>query len=117
VRRATGDELYATVAQSRGVLVDLAPPAPGNMLFWLNQQPHPDIRYTSIMRVGTFSMPGDQLVPPQSQDMNRVPALAGRAQTYSMAEGHLLTPQDGDLVGNLLARPPDADAQPRAPAG
>jgi triacylglycerol lipase len=105
VRRATGDGMYATLQQSRGVLVDLSPPAPGNLLFWLNQQPHPPIRYTSIMRIGTFAMPGDQVVPPLSQDLNRIPALAGQVTTYSMAQGHLLTAQDGDLIGNLLARP------------
>ena len=79
------------------------PPAPGNMLFWLNQQPHPDIRYTAIMRVGRVTMPGDHMVPPMSQDLSRVPALAGRVKTYAMAQGHLLTAQDGDLIGNLLA--------------
>ena len=103
VRRATGDALYATLRYSRGVLFDLAPPAPGNLLFWLNQQPHPDIRYTSIMRIGTFYLPGDHVVPPPSQDLNRAPALAGRVTTYFMSEGHLLSPQDGDLIGNLLA--------------
>jgi pimeloyl-ACP methyl ester carboxylesterase len=114
VRRATGDALYSTVRVSRGLLLDLTPPAPGNLLFWLNQQPHPDIRYTSIMRIGTFQMPGDQVVPPLSQDLNRVPALAGRAQTYSMAQGHLLTAQDGDLIGNLLARPAATAASEKA---
>lgn len=103
VRQATGDAAYATLQQSRGVLVDLTPPAPGNLLFWLNQQPHPPIRYTSVMRIGTFTMPGDQIVPPISQDLNLAPALAGRVKTYSMAQGHLLTPLDGDLIGNLLA--------------
>ena len=103
VRRTTGDGLYATLQQSRGVLLDLLPPAPGNLLGWLNQQPHPDIRYTSIMRSGTFVMPGDQVVPPVSQDMNQIPALAGKARTYRMAQGHLLTAQDGDVIGNLLA--------------
>lgn len=110
VRRKTGNALYATVQQSRGLLHDLTPPAPGNLLFWLNQQPHPAIRYTSIMRVGTFSMPGDQVVPPLSQDLNRVPALAGKVTTYSMAQGHLLTAQDGDLIGNLLMPPAKATA-------
>lgn len=110
VRRATGDALYSTVQFSRGLLLDLTPPAPGNLLFWLNQQPHPDIAYTSIMRIGTFHMPGDHVVPPPSQDLNRVPALAGRAKTYSMAQGHLLTAQDGDLIGNLLAQPAKAAA-------
>ena len=104
VRRATGDAVYATVQQSRGVLLDLTPPAPGNLLFWLNRQPHPPIEYTSIMRIGTFYMPGDHVVPPLSQDLNRAPALYGKVTTYSMAQGHLLTPQDGDLIGNLLAQ-------------
>jgi pimeloyl-ACP methyl ester carboxylesterase len=104
VRRATGDAVYATVQQSRGVLLDLTPPAPGNLLFWLNRQPHPPIHYTSIMRIGTFYMPGDHVVPPLSQDLNRAPALYGKVTTYSMAQGHLLTPQDGDLIGNLLAQ-------------
>ncbi|MCB1790697.1 MAG: alpha/beta fold hydrolase [Gammaproteobacteria bacterium] len=111
VRRATGDALYATVRQSRGVLFDLLPPAPGNLLFWLNQQPHPKIAYTSIMRIGNFYMPGDQVVPSLSQDLNRAPALAGRVKTYSMAEGHLLTPQDGDLIGNLLLSPAKKKSQ------
>lgn len=102
VRRATGNALYQTVRQSRGVLLDLTPPAPGNLLFWLNQQAHPDIRYTSVMRIGTFRMPGDRVVPPLSQDLNRVPALQGKVKTYSMAQGHLLTAQDGDLIGNLM---------------
>lgn len=105
VQRATGPAVYATVQHSRGVLIDLLPPAPGNLLFWLNRQPHPDIRYTSIMRIGTFRMPGDHVVPPLSQDLNRAPALYGKVKTYSMAQGHLLTPQDGDLIGNLLAKP------------
>ncbi len=115
VRRKTGDALYATLHHSRGVLLDLAPPAPGNMLFWLNQQPHPDIGYTSIMRIGTVYMPGDQWVPPMSQDMNQVPALAGRSQTYSMAQGHLLGPTDGELIANLLTEQPPAKAKSGAP--
>lgn len=118
VRRATGDALYATVRHSRGLLVDLLPPRPGNLLFWLNSQTHPDIRYTAIMRIGTFMMPGDHVVPPLSQDLNRVPALAGRVKTYSMAQGHLLTPADGDLIANLIAqrKPGAGDRQaPSAP--
>lgn len=109
VRRATGHALYDTLQQSRGVLIDLMPPAPGNLLFWLNRQPHPDIAYTSIMRIGTFYMPGDYVVPPLSQDLNRAPALLGRVKTYSMANGHLLTPLDGDLIGNLLNANPSQE--------
>ncbi len=102
VRRRTGRFIYNTLRVSRGVLLDLTPPRPGNLLFWLNQQPHPDIRYTSIIRTGTFRMPGDQIVPPASQDMRLVPALKDKAESYTMATGHLLTHQDGLVLANLL---------------
>lgn len=101
-RRSTGRWLYDTLRASRGVLFDLTPPRPGNLLFWLNQQPHPEIRYTSVIRTGTFRMPGDQVVPPRSQDMRLIPALGDRAESYRMAQGHMLTPQDGHLLANLL---------------
>ena len=102
VKRHTGAPLYNTLKASRGVLLDLTPPRPGNLLDWLNRQPHPDIRYTSVIRTGTFRMPGDRIVPPRSQDMRLVPALGERAESYSMAQGHLLTQQDGHLLANLL---------------
>lgn len=102
VRRSTGRWLYDTLRASRGVLFDLTPPRPGNLLFWLNRQTHPEIRYTSVIRTGTFRMPGDQVVPPRSQDMRLVPALGDRAHSYRMAQGHMLTPQDGHLLANLL---------------
>lgn len=102
VRRRVGRPLYNTLRASRGVLRDLAPARPGNLLFWLNRQPHPEIRYTSIIRTGTFRMPGDQLVPPRSQDMRLVPPLRERANSFVMAQGHMLTPQDGHLLANLL---------------
>ena len=102
VRRSTGRFIYNTLRVSRGVLLDLTPPRPGNLLFWLNQQPHPEIRYTSIIRTGTFRMPGDQVVPPVSQDMRLVAALRDKAESYTMATGHLLTHQDGQVLANLL---------------
>jgi len=37
--------------------------------------------------------------------MNRIPALAGKAQTLVMASGHLLTAQDGHLLAKILAEP------------
>ena len=102
VRRRTGRFLYHTLKASRGILFDLTPARPGNLLFWLNQQPHPDIRYTSVIRVGTVQMPGDLIVPPLSQDLRLIKPLGERAQSYLMAQGHMLTPQDGHLLANLL---------------
>jgi len=102
VRRHTGDAIYNTLKASRGVLFDMTPPRPGNFLFWLNRQPHPDIRYTSIIRTGTFRMPGDRIVPPVSQDMRLIPALKDKASSYTMAQGHLLTREDGHVLANLL---------------
>jgi pimeloyl-ACP methyl ester carboxylesterase len=102
VRRSTGSGIYNTLRASRGVLFDMTPPRPGNLLYWLNRQPHPDIRYTSIIRNGTVHMPGDQVVPPVSQDMRLIPALKGKASSYTMAQGHLLNPQDGHVLANLL---------------
>lgn len=103
VKRRLGSWLYHTLKASRGVLHDLMPPRPGNLLYWLNGQPHPDIDYISIIRSGTFYMPGDRMVPPFSQDMRRVPAIGKRARAYTMAQGHLLSPMDGQVIVNLLA--------------
>ncbi len=101
VKRKTGDALYHSVKQSRGLLLDLLPPQPGSMLFWLNQQAHPEITYISVMRTGPFQM-GDQVVPTPSQDLRLVPALKGKAKSYQMAQGHMLTTLDGNLLVNLL---------------
>lgn len=103
VRNNTGNGLYNTLQASRGVLIDLAPPRPGNLLWWLNAQPHPQIAYVSIVRGAPYMLPGDELVPGFSQDLNQVPALAGKARSYTVAYGHLLGPQDGDILSRLLA--------------
>ena len=116
VKEHIGGWLYYTLKASRGVLHDLTPARPGNLLFWLNSQPHPDIEYISIIRQGTTFMPGDRVVPGFSQDLRQVPALAGRARAYTTWEGHLLSPQDGQVIVNLLAAetqaPPPAAQEP-----
>ena len=103
VKRKVGDQLYQTVQQSRGALADLSPPVPGSLLYWLNSQSHPDIAYTAIVRSAGFGMPGDRIVPAPSQDMNRIPALRGRANTLIVTSGHLLQPNDGALLAQILA--------------
>lgn len=102
VKRRIGGWMYYTLKASRGVLYDLTPPRPGNLLYWLNAQPHPDIEYVSIIRSGTLYMPGDRLVPPFSQDMRLVPAIGQKSKAYTTAQGHLLSPQDGQVIANLL---------------
>jgi hypothetical protein len=105
VERKVGDELYRTVQSSRGALADLAPPIPGNLLYWLNSREHPAIEYIAVVRGAAYGLPGDQVVPAPSQDLNRVPALHGRAQVRVMASDHLLSARDGLLLSQLVASP------------
>jgi pimeloyl-ACP methyl ester carboxylesterase len=95
-----GDE-YDYLEHSRGALVDLLPAESGNILAWLNQQPHPDITYIAIVR-GSPNAAGDSIVPAYSQDLNNVPALHGRVTTLFTPAGHGLNPQDGQLLADLL---------------
>ncbi len=102
-----GGGLYHAVKASWGALLDLTPAAPGNLLFWLNQQPHPDIRYVSILRTGPVGL-GDELVAVFSQDMNNVPVLRGRSERITSYAGHALLPQDGEMLARLLAEQAEA---------
>mgnify|MGYP001825619209 CR=1 FL=1 len=99
-----GGGAYDTVRRSGHLLVDLLPATPGTYLGWLNVQPHPDIEYTSVGRGQSLTLHGDWLVPGISQDMNNVPALAGRATLLTVPAGHELVPLDGiTLLGILNA--------------
>lgn len=93
---------YQTLKYSRGLYIDIVRPWPGSLLFWLNGQPHPAIRYVSIVRTRPFVLWGDLLVPGSSQDMNNVPALAGRSTLYTSATGHAIQPSDGALLSEIL---------------
>lgn len=86
-----------TINRSQALYRDLGYPDPWSLLGWLNQQPHPESVYVSIIR------PGDDWVEPVSQDMNRVPALAGRSLVLGSAGDHELNPGDGILVSSVLA--------------
>ncbi len=109
VKHRLGGWLYYTLKAARGVLYDLRPAVPGSFLYWLNQLPHPDIDYVSIIRAGTFRIPGDRIVPPYSQDMRLVPAIGERARSYLTYQGHLLSPQDGAVLAWQLEHPPAAE--------
>lgn len=97
-------DIYQTARSSKGLLLDLVPPRPGSMLFWLNQQPHPDISYVSVIRGIDQQRSGDRIIPGFSQDMNNVPTLSGRSERVYLPTGHVLGPQDGALLSQLLNR-------------
>jgi len=97
-----GGDIYDTAMRSRSLYVDLVRPQPGSLLFWLNTQPHPDIKYISIVRAETAAGGGDYVVPAYSQDMNNVPALRGRSSLLTIPANHGLAPQDGALIVKVL---------------
>ncbi|NGZ06930.1 MAG: hypothetical protein G8237_11305 [Magnetococcales bacterium] len=92
---------YQTLKVSRGLYWDIVRPHPGSLLYWMNQQPHPEITYVSILRATPFAM-GDILVPGISQDLNSVLALRGRARSYVAGGGHELLWPDGMVLSSLL---------------
>jgi len=101
LKSIVGGSSYDYLKHSRGVLLDLLPAESGNVLFWLNQQPHPDIRYYAVVRQTPFAL-GDELVPAYSQDLNNVPVLRGRAEVMLTSAGHSLNPNDGLLLAGIL---------------
>lgn len=103
LKRLVGGSSYDYLSYSRGVLLDLLPAESGNVLSWMNQQPHPDIIYVSVVRKSPFAL-GDDVVPAYSQDMNNVPALQGRAHVLFTDAGHGLNPSDGILLAGLLGK-------------
>ncbi|MBF0414450.1 MAG: alpha/beta hydrolase [Magnetococcales bacterium] len=92
---------YPLLRDSRDVLQDLTRPVPGSLLFALNTTFHPDIRYISVVRSQSFVL-GDSLVPAFSQDMNQVPALAGKSQVVLVAGDHPLFPGDGFTLEKMI---------------
>ena len=102
VKSVVGGDGYDALTHSRGLMVDLRHPQPGNMLYWLNSQPHPDIHYASIIRLNNDGATGDYYVPGFSQDMNNVPALQGRSSTYTTPSDHFLTRQDANTILSII---------------
>lgn len=101
VKNRIGSGNYHLVRQSKGILRDLLPARAGSFLHWLNNQPHPAIRYVSIVRAFGYQS-RDFIVPPISQDMNRVTELAGKSEVITSPHGHFLTSDDGILLADLL---------------
>ncbi len=106
-----GGSGYHTLRRSRGLLFDLAHPYPGSLLYWLNAQPHPDIKYVSVVRLDPVGFAGDELVPGYSQDMNNVPPLHGKSSVIITPAGHNLVAEDGvtllQILNELYATEPE----------
>jgi len=102
VKSFVGGSGYDALKHSRGLMVDLRHPQPGNLLYWLNSQPHPDIHYASIIRLNNNGATGDDLVPGFSQNMNNVPALQGRSSMYTTPTSHFLNPDDATTIVAII---------------
>lgn len=95
-----------TLNRSQALYRDLSREHPNNLLGWLNRQPHPIAAYVAVVRVSDVGRPvaGDTLVDGPAQDLNTVPALAGRAETILSPGDHGLRPHDGVLLSTILDR-------------
>lgn len=90
---------------AENVYRDLRREKPGKFLYWLNHQPHPVLRYVSIVR-DNEPRPDrfDFAVPRYSQNMNNVFALYGRSEVIPVQGDHFTSVKDGYVLGKLLAR-------------
>jgi len=100
-----GGKTYHIAKHSRALYLDLVRPYPGTFLYWLNAQPHPDIKYISVVRAQTAAGWGDYVVPAYSQDMNNVAALHGKSSLVTIPGQHELEPADGGVILDMLAKP------------
>ncbi len=105
VRNMFGGKLYNTVRRSRDLVHDFTPPSERNptVLHWLNHQKHPDIEYISVVREDRRGVDKDWLSSADSQDLNNVPALHGKATTYTVPRKHPLHWEDGYLLVAILS--------------
>lgn len=84
---------------------DLRTEKPGRFLYWLNHQPHPAIRYASIVRESNMRPDKyDYVVPEYSQDMNNTYALRGQAEYWKVEGSHFLGIPDGYALSMVLSR-------------
>ena len=102
VKNVVGGSDYNALKHSRDLMIDLRPPQPGNMLDWLNNQTHPKINYSSIIRSNNKGMQGDYYVPGFSQNMNNVNMLQGQSSTYITPTSHFLTQQDAYTIISII---------------
>ena len=104
-----------TLNRSQGLYSDLLPEMPHRFLYWLNRQPHPPADYVSIVRDWDSPASGDLIVAEESQYLDRVEALRGRARSYIVPGSHGLNRRDGQLLLDLVSLRPAPAIVPSAP--
>jgi len=102
VKRMFGGGQYQQLERSAPVIFDILPEHPGNMLYALNRQSHPNIKYTSIVRTYKNGQLGDPIVPGYSQDMHSVTAIRRASTRIIQGYKHELTAQDAYSILNAL---------------
>jgi pimeloyl-ACP methyl ester carboxylesterase len=85
-----------TINRSEILYAELVREFPATPLFGINRSQHPDAQYISIIRLR------DGIVPPYSQDMNNIPALAGKSRVITSVAPHRLIRADGIALAALL---------------
>lgn len=103
VKRVVGGNDYRGAKKSRQLYRELLPGNRASVLDWLNRQDHPPLDYLSVIRVPDVGTKGDRIVPAYSQDMNMIPALHGKARSFTTPGDHYLKPPDGLLIARLLS--------------
>ena len=97
-----GGGLARTAQRSQHLYADLSRPRLGNLLDWLNKQPHPDIKWDSIVHTGINNSGYDSFVAAYSQDMNQILALRGKSTVLPLQVEHGLNPTDAIVLKKLL---------------
>ncbi|HPY41687.1 MAG TPA: hypothetical protein PLM98_14280, partial [Thiolinea sp.] len=95
------------IPSSKQLYLELREERPGTFLYWLNHQPHPAIRYVSIVRKSKRPDSMDLVVPSHSQNMDRVFSLNGHTETVFSEGRHFVNANDGYRIAKIL------DAQAR----
>ncbi|MEE9492724.1 MAG: alpha/beta fold hydrolase [Gammaproteobacteria bacterium] len=85
-----------TLNRSQALYHDLVRERPGNLLFWLNRQQHPQASYLSVIHTA------DDVVAPPSQDLRNVAALRGTARSLALPGEHGLVAANGVMIANWL---------------
>jgi len=98
-----GGDIIRISQRSQHLYGDLARPRLGNLLDWLNKQPHPDIHWDSVVHTGISNNGHDSFVAAYSQDMNQIFALRGRSSVLAIHVEHGLNPTDGIVLKRLLS--------------
>lgn len=88
---------------SKQLYRELREERPGTFLHWLNHQPHPAIRYVSIVRRSKRPESMDLVVPSHSQNMDNVFSLKGHTETVFSEGRHFVNANDGYRIAKIMA--------------